>query len=69
MIFARAYICLADGSFLYSGTNAIYLQKLVETIDGSWDKLTDTQKAAVQQMYRDFTETVSAWNVPNLKKN
>ena len=69
VIFARAYICLADGSYLYSSTNAIYLQKLVETIDGSWDKLTDTQKAAVQQLYRDFGETVSTWNVPNLKAN
>ena len=69
VIFARAYVCLADGSYLYSNINATYLQKLVETIDGSWDTLTDTQKAAVQQMYSDFAETVSTWNVPNLKAN
>ena len=69
VIFARAYVCLADGSYLYSNTNATYLQKLVETVDGSWDTLTDTQKAAVQQMYSDFAETVSTWNVPNLKAN
>ncbi|MBR4864951.1 MAG: metallophosphoesterase [Oscillospiraceae bacterium] len=68
VIFARAYMQLADGSYLYSSTNATYLQKLVETIDSAaWDSLTDTQKAAVQQLYRDFAETVSGWDVPNLK--
>ena len=70
VIFARAYIRLADGSFLYSSTNATYLQKLAETIDSTaWDSLTQTQKAAMQKLYNDFAETVSSWNVPNLKAN
>jgi len=68
VIFARAYIRLTDGSFLYSATSATYLQRLVETIDAqAWNSLTDSQKTALQQMYETYRETVDLWNTPNLK--
>ena len=68
VIFARAYIRLTDGSFLYSATSATYLQQLVETIDAqAWNSLTDTQKTALQQMYETYRETIDIWNTPNLK--
>lgn len=70
VIFARAYLKLADGSFLYSNTSATYLQLLVETIDAlAWSSLTDTQKEAVSQLYESFKETTKNWNTPNLKAN
>lgn len=68
VIFARAYIRLTDGSFLYSTTSATYLQQLVETIDAqAWNSLTDVQKTAMRQMYETYRETVDLWNTPNLK--
>ena len=68
VIFARAYIKLADGSFLYSGSNASYLQQLTETVDTTlWNSLTETQKAAVGEMYKDFKALLDLWQLPNLK--
>ena len=68
-IFARAYICMADGSFLYSKTSTTHLQLLVETIDARvWDELNVTQKAALRKLYEAYQNVMELWNTPNLKK-
>ena len=70
VIFARAYIRLADGGFLYSATSATYLQRLVETIDReAWDGLNDIQKEAVRKMYETYPDIMDLWDTPNLKAN
>ena len=67
LLYARAYVELSDGSFIYSNVVAVNLRQVVEVIDTNWDVLTDTQKESIDSMYRTFGETMDTWNIPNLK--
>ena len=67
-VYARAYIKLADGTYIYSDVVVSNLQQLVETIDAKlWDKLSATQKDAFEAMYQLYRDAMSDWNIPNLK--
>lgn len=66
-IYARAYLELEDGSIVYSDTVCVNLHGVVHAVDSQWDRLTDTQKKAVTAMYAAFEETMSGWDIPNLK--
>ena len=68
LIYARAYLKLSDGTFLYSEVSATNLQTLVETVDArSWNKLSAAQKGTLVNLYATYTDTMSKWNIPNLK--
>ena len=68
LIYARAYLKLSDGTFIYSEVSATNLQTLVETVDArSWNKLSAAQKGVLADMYAAYADTMSKWNIPNLK--
>ena len=67
LVYARAYVELSDGSFIYSDAVAVNLRQVVESIDSNWSSLTDTQKESIKSMYLAYTETMDTWNIPNLK--
>ena len=68
VIYARAYLQLADGTYIYSDVVACNLQTMVETIDAKqWDSLNEKQKAALIAMYKTYDEVMATWNIPNLK--
>lgn len=67
-IYARAYVQLADGTFVYSDAVAVNLLEIVQTIDTQWDQLSSVQREAITAMYQKFGTTMHMWNIPNLKK-
>lgn len=67
-IYARAYLELANGTYLYSDAVVDTLQSVVESVDEKYDSLTDVQKAAINTMYAAFGETMDTWKIPNLKQ-
>lgn len=68
VIYARAYLQLADGTYIYSDVVACNLQTMVETIDAKkWDTLSESQKTALAGMYETYSDVMADWNIPNLK--
>ena len=67
-IYARAYVLLEDGTYIYGNTEEISLQQLVTAVDSKWDTLTNTQKLATGNMYHTFQEVMVNWKLPNLKQ-
>jgi len=68
-VYARAYVQRADGTYLYSDPVSMTLQQVVEAADSKWQTLDETQKAALAELYATFSQTMSTWNIPNLKAN
>ena len=66
-VYARPYVLLADGTYIYGNGVTVNLQQLAEAVNDKWSALTDTQKAAAKAMYDTFSETMQAWDVPELK--
>ena len=67
IIYARAYVLLSDGTYIYGNVVEVTLQQLVMAIDNQWDSLTTAQQEAISAMYETFRPVMSAWNIPNLK--
>jgi hypothetical protein len=67
-IYARAYVELEDGTYVYSDVSAVNLQEVVEAADGQWDTLDAIQKEAFLAMYKKFQVILQAWSIPNVKK-
>lgn len=65
--YARVYVQLANGEYVYSDVIQITLKQVVIGAQNKWDKLNQTQKDALAQMYSDYKDVMSSWNVPNLK--
>lgn len=68
-IYARAYVQLTDGSYIYSDVVSVNLRQVVEAADAQWPTLSSTQKMELTAMYTKFQATLSGWNIPNLKSN
>ena len=68
-IYARAYVELADGSYIYSDVVVMNLREVVEAVDTQWATLDAAQKEAIIAMYEKFGAAMEAWNIPNLKQN
>ena len=66
-IYARAYIQLANGEYIYSDAVSVNLQQVVTAAQNKWDVLSTTQQDALLQMYATYSGVMSSWNVPNLK--
>jgi hypothetical protein len=62
-IYARAYVQLEDGTYIYSNVAAMNLRQVVETTDTQWDTLDDGQKSAINTMYDKFESVLKAWNL------
>ena len=67
LIYARAYLELADGTLVYSDVVAVNLRQIVEMIDANWEDITPIQKESIYSMSQTFSETMDLWNTPNLK--
>ena len=68
LIYARAYLKLQDGTFLYSNGKTTNLQMVVETLDAkAWSSMNSTQQTAFSAMYKAYADVMSTWNIPNLK--
>ena len=66
-VYGVAYIKFADGSVEYSNGASFTLRQLVEASDTMWEKLSQTQKDGLLDMYSDFSNVMMSWNVPNIK--
>ena len=66
-IYARAYVFLDDGTYIYSNTASVTLRQMVQAIDSQWDRLSDAQKGAISAMYTEFADTMCRWHIPHLK--
>lgn len=66
-IYARAYVKLANGAYIYSDTVQVCLKQVVMAAQNKWDVLTEPQKQALTQMYETYSDIMSKWDVPNLK--
>ncbi len=67
VIFARPYIQLADGSFIYGQQADTTMRQVAAQADGLWDTLNDTQKKGLLGMYERFASTLNGWSMPNLQ--
>lgn len=68
-IYARAYVQLTNGTYIYSDVVSVTLQQVAEAADAKWQTLNEIQKTAMSAMYATFRQTMSLWNIPNLKEN
>ena len=69
LIFARAYVELADGSYLYSEVFSTSLRQVAQAADAQWATLDSAQKTAFTAMYQKFLPVMENWNLPNSKEN
>lgn len=67
VIYARAYVQLASGQYIYSETVRVSLQQVVMAADSKWDSLTQTQQGALKDMYEKFSGAMSSWQISNIK--
>ena len=71
-VYGRAYVRLADGTYVFGYCKSANLEQLVETID-AWvvaGKLTlnETQLAELLEMYNTYSSAMSKWEIPYLKE-
>lgn len=67
-IYARVYVQMKDGEYVYSDVVQVSLQQVVVGAHNKWDTLTAVQKEALQQMYATYSDVMRVWGVPNLKE-
>jgi hypothetical protein len=67
-VYARAYVELTDGTYIYSEVVSANLADVVQEADKQLDSLEDAQKTALSSMYATFKETMDTWQIPNLKQ-
>ena len=67
-IYARAYVELTDGTYVYSDVADANLQEVVQIADQQLDSLTEVQRTEIGSMYAAFKDTMDLWQIPNLKQ-
>lgn len=68
LIYARTYILLDDGTYIYGETVVVNLKSLVEAIDAKLDNLTGRQAVALTRLYTTYATIMESFNLPNLKE-
>ena len=68
LIYARPYVLLEDGTYIYGDVVVTNLKSVVETIDAKFDGLTTTQKTAIADMYLQHTAAMQNWLIPKIKE-
>jgi len=68
-IYARAYVQLTDGTYMYGEAVQVTLRRVVIAAQSNWDVLSDVQKEALLDMYDTYSDVMASWKVPNLKTN
>ena len=71
-VYGRAYVRLADGTYVFGYCKSACLQQLVEAIDALVEagKLTldENQLAELLEMYNTYSSAMSKWTIPYLKE-
>ena len=65
-IYARAYVLLSDGTYVYGKTVAISLKMLLEEIDTKWNGVSTAQQKALFDMCSNYLAVTADWNIPNI---
>ena len=65
-VYARAYIQLKDGSYVFGTCESRSLRDQTEAIDYGFAELTDSQKNAAVEMFRSFKSVIKNWDVSAL---
>lgn len=68
-IYARVYVQLTSGEYIYGETVQVSLQWAVIAAQNNWNALSVTQKNYMKQMYSTYSTVMSDWNIPNLKSD
>ena len=68
-IYARAYVQLEDGTYIYGDAVSMNMRQVVEKADSQWTTLDDTQKTEIAGMYAKFQPVMDGWSIPNLKQS
>ena len=70
-IYGRAYVRLADGTYVLGVTRQLSLQQMVEKMDAQWEKLGPQGKESLVNMYKDtsYQRIMRRWNIPNICTN
>lgn len=66
-IYGVAYIKYKDGTVTYSDQAQYSLRQVAEAADARWSRLEQEQKDGLLAMYREFTNVMRSWNLPNVK--
>ena len=68
-VYGRSYIQLEDGTMLLSDAENFTMQSAVEHIDTYFNSshLTDANRAALMEMYKDYDGFMKNWNIPNIQ--
>lgn len=67
-IYARTYILLEDGTYIYGDVVTVNLRQVVEGIDDKFDALNSTQKNAITAMYETYAKVMQFFAIPNIKE-
>ena len=68
LIYARPYVLLEDGTYIYGDVVVTNLKSVVETIDAKFDTLTTAQQTAIADLYRQNTTAMQDWLIPKIKE-
>ncbi len=66
-VYARAYIQLEDGTYLYSSCKNRSLQQQMEYIDRMWSATTALQQSKLVDFYRSHETLMEGWDLPKLR--
>ena len=68
LVYAKAYIQLQDGSYVFGECQSRNMKDQVEAIaDEAWEKLSAEQQKAVVSMYRKFSDVMDQWSVTKVE--
>lgn len=68
LIYARPYVLLDDGTYIYGDVVATNLKTVVEAIDAKMDGFAAVQKEALSAMYLENSAVMQDWLIPEIKK-
>ena len=66
VVYARSYVMLKDGIYLYGKLCARSLVDQVRDIDARWGRLNYEKKSGVLSMYNLYGSVMEAWELPNI---
>ncbi|MBR4863244.1 MAG: DUF4886 domain-containing protein [Oscillospiraceae bacterium] len=67
VVYARSYVMLKDGIYLYGKLCARSLVDQLRDIDAQWSKLNYEKKSGVLSMYNLYGNIMDAWELPNIR--
>lgn len=67
-VYGRAYIQLKNDSYVFGQTKSFTFRQVVEAIDTIWETLSDDQQEGILKMYATYSQIMSPWTIPNIKK-